>query len=295
VRPPPADAAALAGSERFPITVIVPVRNEEANLPACLASLDGFAAVIVVDSQSTDRTVEIAHAAGARVAQFHWQGGYPKKRNWALDQLDIPTDWVLFLDADEVLTPAFRAALHRRFDPAREAGYWLHYTVHFMGRALRHGVPARKLALFRKQFRYERIEDLGWTKLDMEVHEHPIVEGPVGNIAEPIDHRDDRGVAHLLRRHVDYAAWEVARAQALQSSAGTDVALTPRQQRKYRWLGACWFPAAYFLLQYVVRLGFLDGLPGYRYACMKHWYFATIRLLMIEDRRGRQSAKGASA
>ena len=93
-------------AKTLPITVIIPTRNEAANLGACLRSLKGFAQVVVVDSQSTDDTVAVAHAAGAEVHQFHYSGGWPKKRQWALENLEIRSPWTLLLDADERMTAA---------------------------------------------------------------------------------------------------------------------------------------------------------------------------------------------
>src|ERR1700732_694790 len=89
---------------KLPVSVIIPVRNEAKNLPRCLQALRDVGEVYVIDSQSTDDTVEIARSHGAQVVQFHYQGGWPKKRQWALNTLPIAYDWVLLLDADEVLT-----------------------------------------------------------------------------------------------------------------------------------------------------------------------------------------------
>ncbi|MGD0792406.1 MAG: glycosyltransferase, partial [Terriglobales bacterium] len=89
----------------LPVSVIVPVRNEARNLPRCLESLAGVGEVYVIDSQSTDDTVSIAQSCGAKVVQFHYAGGWPKKRQWAMDTLPLAYDWILLLDADEVLTP----------------------------------------------------------------------------------------------------------------------------------------------------------------------------------------------
>ena len=92
--------------QKLPVTVIIPVRNEAKNLPRCLRSLGEVGEVIVVDSHSTDATVEIAREFGAQVVQFHYQGGWPKKRQWAMDTLPLAYDWVLLLDADEVANSA---------------------------------------------------------------------------------------------------------------------------------------------------------------------------------------------
>src|ERR1700730_11526527 len=90
----------------LPVSVIVPVRNEGRNLRRCLESLCGAGDVYVIDSQSSDDSVEIAREFGAQVIQFHYHGGWPKKRQWALDMLPLRYEWVLLLDADESLTPA---------------------------------------------------------------------------------------------------------------------------------------------------------------------------------------------
>ena len=95
---------ARAVAHGLPISVIVPVRNESRNLPRCLESLALAGEVYVIDSESTDDTVAIAQAHGAKVVQFHYTGGWPKKRQWAMDTLSFAYDWIL-VDADEVLTP----------------------------------------------------------------------------------------------------------------------------------------------------------------------------------------------
>ncbi len=89
----------------LPVSVIVPVRNEASNLPRCLESLRGVGEVYVIDSQSSDGTAEIARSFGAKVVQFHYAGGWPKKRQWAMDTLPLAYDWVFLIDADEALTP----------------------------------------------------------------------------------------------------------------------------------------------------------------------------------------------
>src|ERR1700683_1999594 len=89
----------------LPVSAIVAVRNEERNLAGCLESLREIGDVYVVDSQSTDATVEIARSFGAKVVQFHYQGGWPKKRQWAMESLPLAHDWILLLDADKSLTP----------------------------------------------------------------------------------------------------------------------------------------------------------------------------------------------
>lgn len=269
---------------KLPITVAIPVKNEEINLPGCLARLGRFEQVVVIDSSSTDRTRQIAEDAGATYFNFAWDGHYPKKRNWFLLNHAPATPWVLFLDADEFLTEAFIAELESAIAVDGIDGYWLGYTNFFQHRALRHGVPQRKLALFRVgKALYERIEEADWSTLDMEIHEHAIVAGPVGRIKARIDHHDDRGVIKLIDRHRNYALWEARRTLALYNGppAAWDK-LTDRQRTKYRNLGKWWYAWAYFIWDYIVQMGFLDGHQGFSYAFYKVWYFKTIRLLIRE-------------
>lgn len=269
----------------LPVTVIIPVKNEELNLPHCLAALgQDFDEIFVVDSASTDRTGEIARAHGATLVDFRWNGQFPKKRNWFLENHSPRNDWCLFLDADEVISEAFKAELAAAVKDEGKAGYWLNYTNYFLGRPLRHGVAQRKLAFFRKSAgRYERIDEDHWSALDMEVHEHPQLAGDVGEIAARIDHRDFQGLGKFIARHLDYARWELGRYEKLVGSPEFE-RLTDRQKAKYRHIEKSWFPLAYFLLAYIGKRGFLDGSSGFQYAFYKAWYFNSIRLMIREKK-----------
>ncbi len=277
----------------IPITVAIPVKDEERNLARCLSRLGQFAHVVVIDSNSTDRTVAIAVEHGAEVVQFAWDGRYPKKRNWFLATCPIYTGWVLFLDADELINDTFCDAVRAAIVDTPHRGFWLNYTNYFLGKPIRHGVAQRKLALFRVGgIFYERIEEQAWSALDMEIHEHPIVDGSVGEIAVRIDHDDYRGIAKFIDRHRNYAMWEAKRYRTLAGLGSGNVTgnvigngdFSPRQRRKYRHLAAWWFPAAYFVMTYIVKLGFLDGRAGFLLAFYKAWYFTSIGVLIREER-----------
>lgn len=278
----------LKNTTLLPVTVVIPVKNEEANLPDCLAALKRFEYVVVVDSGSSDSTVEIAEQAGAEVIQFEWDGRFPKKRNWVLRNYHFKNKWVLFIDADEVVSDAFCDELGKKIARADFCGFWLKYTNYFMGARLMHGVPQRKLACFQVGAgEYEKIEEENWSNLDMEIHEHPVLEGEIDEIGTPIDHRDFRGLARFLDRHIDYARWETSRYLKIQSNDdGVTSRFTGRQKFKYQHLESRWFASFYFFYTYIIRLGFLDGSAGYQYASYKRWYFQTVRNL-IRERRGR--------
>jgi glycosyltransferase involved in cell wall biosynthesis len=270
----------MTQKQKIPVTAAVPVKNEAAALPACLVPLGQFAEVVVIDSGSTDATAEVAHSFGARVVAFRWDGRYPKKRNWFLLNDPPSQPWVLFLDADEIVDDAFCDAVAQAISRNDAEGYWLSYRNYFLGRPLRHGVAQRKLALFKVGAAlYERIDEDAWSSFDMEIHEHPIVKGRVGEISVPIEHRVDRGLAHFLKKHVEYAAWEAQRLAALRGSPDSWSTLTARQRFKYKNLTKWWYPLFYFLFAYVVKQGFRDGAAGLYYALYKAWYFHSIRLL----------------
>ena len=268
-----------------PVTVIVPVRNEERNLSVCLSKLRSFKEIVVVDSDSTDRTVAIAQAGGAKVIQFRWNGQYPKKRNWVLQNYEFQTDWVLFLDADEEVTPEFEVELAASIDNPGYSGFWIRYQNLFLGRKLRFGVPQRKLALFMiRKGAYERIDENRWSGLDMEIHEHPIINGAVGEIRAPIIHHDFKTIYRFIERHNEYSNWETQRYIALRKS--TWKSLTTRQRLKYSLIASSLFPFAYFLFAYIIRGGFLDGRAGFHYAILKFAYFHQISLKIREQQIG---------
>lgn len=271
-------------TDNVAVSVVIPVRNEEANLQTCLARLGSFDEVIVVDSGSEDRTSQIAAEHGAQVIQFQWDGHYPKKRNWVLLNHRFRNDWVLFLDADEQVTPDFCSEVQQAIEGQGCDAFWLSYNNYFLGRPLQHGDQQRKLALFKVgKGLYEKIDEDAWSGLDMEVHEHPVIAGGVGEIRARIDHRDDRGIAKFVVRHKDYAIWESRRTlQLRKSDPASWRQLTDRQVKKYQNIDKWWFAPTYFCWSYIFRRGFLDGYAGLSYAFYKLWYFWTIRLLILE-------------
>ena len=110
----------------IPVTVIVPVKNEAKNIENCLRRLTRFDEVVVVDSGSTDQTLELAQHWGAKVVQFKWDGHFPKKRNWTLDHVSLRNEWVLFLDADEWIDESFVTEVSEKIQ-GPEVGFWLHF------------------------------------------------------------------------------------------------------------------------------------------------------------------------
>lgn len=258
------------------ISIVIPVKNEEKNLPRCLDLLKGFSEIIVVDSGSTDSTKEIAEKWGARFINFEWNGKFPKKRNWVLRNERLKNDWVLFLDADELPSKEFIEEIKERVGREDYDGYWITFINYFMGNQLKHGDKFRKLPLFKVgKGEYEKIEEDSWSHLDMEIHEHPIIEGNVGSIKAPIIHNDYRGLEHYIQKHNAYSSWEARRYLKLKEE-GFDQ-LNKRQRLKYKLIEMGLMSTAYFIGSFFLKAGFLDGRTGYDFARFKANYFLQIQ------------------
>lgn len=259
---------------KISVSVLIPIRNEAANLPRCLASVAWADEVIVVDSQSTDGSIDIATARGANVVQFHFNGTWPKKKNWALATLPFRHEWVLILDADEVMPPGSAAeirALLASGDTAC-AGYWINRRFMFMGGWLRHSYyPNWNLRLFRHRLgRYEQLVQGATHSGDNEVHEHIQVAGATGRLRAEMDHYAFPSIDVFIEKHNRYSNWEAqldfesGLATAAPQLQSAPVSLRRRLKRWSRHLP--FRPTLRFLYVYVLQRGFLDGARGYYFA-----------------------------
>lgn len=268
----------------LPVSVVIPVKNEEKNLPHCLELLSNFSEVIVVDSSSTDKTSDIVREYGYQLINFEWNGQFPKKRNWVLRNVPLQNEWVLFLDADEFVTDTFKTELINAINSEEYCGFWLSYKNHFLGKSLKHGIKMKKLALFKKsEGGYEWIDEKEWSHLDMEIHEHPIIKGKVGEIKSPLIHLDYKDLSHYIAKHNEYSTWEANRYIKLLQTQNKK--LTFRQKIKYKLLNTWSFGLIYFLLNYVVYLGFLDGREGYIFSVYKMHYFFNVNVKIFEIKK----------
>ncbi len=268
------------------LTIAIPVRNEEQNLPKCLAHIgtDLAVQVVVIDSGSTDRTVEIAKEWGAEVINFAWDGKFPKKRNWYLRTHRPLTKWVMFLDADELLTDEFKTELRNTLQRQEDyVGYWLRYTVYFLNRQNKGGYFLHKLALFQVGAgEYERIDEEQWSRLDMEIHEHPVLTGKIGTIRSKIDHKDLRGVSYYVTKHNEYSSWEAARFLRLSNDTQAKQRWSWMQRIKYGLMQTPLLGPIYFLGSFFLMGGFRDGTRGFTFAILKMAYFSQIYLKIRE-------------
>jgi glycosyltransferase involved in cell wall biosynthesis len=265
---------------KVPVSILIPIKNEAANLPRSLASIFWADEVIVVDSQSSDTSARIAEAHGAQVVQFHFSGQWPKKKNWALENVAFRHEWVFILDADEVMPPSaeqeFREIVSDSNHPVD--GYWINRRFRFMGKWLKHAYyPNWNLRLFKHRLgRYEKLTEADTASGDNEVHEHVLVNGKTGRLRCEMDHYAFPSVDVFVQKHNRYSNWEARVAldrflkgsnRALQSK---EVGLRRRIKQVSQSLPSR--PLLRFLYVYFWQLGFADGIEGYHFARLHALY-----------------------
>ncbi|OLP16462.1 glycosyltransferase [Leptolyngbya sp. 'hensonii'] len=282
---------------KIPVSVLIPAKNEELNLPACLTSVARADEVFVVDSQSSDRTGEIAERYGAQVVQFHFNGRWPKKKNWSLENLPFRNEWILIVDCDERITPELWEEIATAIQNPAFNGYFLNRRVFFLGKWIRHGgkYPDWNLRLFKHQAgRYENLntEEIRNTG-DNEVHEHVILQGKVGYLKEDMLHEDYRDIYHWLERHNRYSNWEarvylnLLTGKDETGSIGANLFGDAVQRKRFLktiWVRLPFKPMLRFILFYIIRLGFLDGRAGYIYGRLLSQYEYQIGVKLYELR-----------
>lgn len=259
-----------------PLSVLIPVKNEEYEIVECLRSVSWADEIVVIDSSSCDRTRELAMAAGASVIQFHFRPGGPKKKNWALDNVDFRNEWILILDADERITEELAVEIQQTLrNPGGNVGFFINRQFFFMDRWIKHAgyYPSWNLRLFKRTLgRYERLEEVLDTQSgDNEVHEHVILNGPIRFLKAPMQHFAYRSIEQFVTKHNRYSNWEAQAGHLATQSLGgnTKIQRDLDQRRTLKRLGRL-LPCphwARFFYHFVVRGGFLDGLPGY---CLCH-------------------------
>jgi len=277
------------------VSVLIPVKNEEANLPACLESVRWAEEVFVVDSQSTDGTTRVAEAAGAVVVQFHYQPGGPKKKNWSLANLPFGNEWVLIVDADERVPPELAAEIRQSAGRATGPdGYYLNRRLIFLGRWIRHcgWYPSWNLRLFRHRLgRYETVDVDAPHTGDNEVHEHVVLQGQAGYLRHDLLHHDYKSLFHYIERHNRYSDWDSAvylnlRRQPVGQPDPLHGPLRRKRLLKRVWVRLPFRPLLRFLYMYIVRAGFLDGAAGWHFCLLAsiHEYHISVKM---RERRGR--------
>jgi glycosyltransferase involved in cell wall biosynthesis len=264
----------------LPVTAIVLTLNEERNLRACLESVAPFVErILVVDSGSRDGTREIAEHFGCGFHEHEWKN-YATQFQWALDNLPIASEWVLRLDADERWRPEGFAELAAIIRQPDVAGVYVRMQIFFMSRWMKHGgvYPNDFLRVFRRSGAF--IEQR-W------MDEHIRVAGrAVSSRIDVIEANYDRqsNLGLWIAKHNSYSTREAADVitekygvRALDSVAALGQGKTERKrwvkERIYYRLPLFVRPFLYFFYRYVLRMGFLDGIPGFVFSVLQgFWY-----------------------
>lgn len=274
------------------LTVIILTLNEERHLAGCIASLEGVAdTIVVVDCLSTDATLDIALAHGAQVIQREWVN-HATQFNWALTQLDENTDWVLRIDADEVLTPELVAAIRKRLPelgPDIE-GVNVGRRMTFQGKLIRWGgvFPVKVLRLFR----YGRGQcENRW------MDEHIKVAGRTVDLAGELIDDNLNSLTWWTDKHNRYASREAVDLLNLEYGFmpyDSVASLRSGQAGVKRWVKETLYARlpggfrafAYFFYRYVIRLGFLDGQAGMAFHFLQgFWYRYLVDAKVAEVKR----------
>lgn len=271
------------------LTAIVLTKNEEANIAACLKSIEGFAKrVLVIDSGSGDRTRSIAAGLGAEVLE-HPFSYYAAQFNWGIDNGNIRTKWTLRLDADERFTPEVCAHCEKLM--ARHAddevnGIVIESDFYFLGKLMKHGgSKKRKIMVFKTGL--GRIEDR-----ERDAHT-VLLSGQTTSIPERFLHYDFKDLTSYIDRYNRYATREMhdylAFVQGKSFDVNTDQQLRRHRKKKFTiyYRAPRFFRSwLWFMYNYYLRLGFLDGKEGYLYHFFEsYWYRFLVDAKIYEHQR----------
>ena len=282
---------------KVPLSFIIPVKNEGENLPRCLASIAWAGEVFVVDSRSTDGTSAVASEHGAKVVQFDFNGTWPKKKNWALENLPFKFEWVFILDADEVLPPEAEQEIAGIIASGNAAldGYWINRRFRFMGKWLRHAYfPNWNLRLFKHRLgRFERISSADTRSGDNEVHEHVVVRGETGRLACIMDHYAFPSIEAFVEKHNRYSNWEAhVELEGLRVAELQKANVGMRRKLKLLSRRLPFRPLLRFSYVYLWQRGFLDGIEGYYFARL-HAIYEFLCVAKAREIAGRVHTEGA--
>jgi glycosyltransferase involved in cell wall biosynthesis len=269
---------------KIPASVLILTLNEEINLPRCLRSVAWSDDIVVLDSFSTDKTVEIAQAAGARIVQRKFDN-WSSHQNWAMANIKFKYLWVYYADADEVVSPELAGAIASVVgNPhCHEVAFGVSRREMLWGRWIKRSsmYPVWILRLFRP-------EKIRWERL---VNPVAVVDGPVGHLKADIIHYSfGKGLAEWVAKHIHYAEFEAmeairSRHAGLEDFWGMFAVGDPVRRRKA--LKAMSYrmplrPLLRFIYMYILRLGILDGWAGLTYCRLIAMYEFMIDLNVKE-------------
>lgn len=250
------------------ITVIILTKNEEKNIEKCIRSAKQIASrILVIDSGSDDKTVELARELGAETFYHAWPG-HAAQFNWALDNCNIDTEWVFRLDADERISKELAEEILQIIGSEKSkgvAGYEMRWRIYFMGKWIKHGGTHKPY--FLRLFRYGkgRVEN----KL---MDEHIIVEGKVEKLEGDLIHYDYKGLDAWLNKHIWYSNLEIQMQDTQIETKGGNQIQKAKRGFYYR-LPMFLRAKIYFWYRYYGQLGFLDGKEGKIFIYLQAYWF----------------------
>jgi glycosyltransferase involved in cell wall biosynthesis len=274
------------------ISVLILTKNEQQDLPDCLASIAWSDDVHVLDSESTDKTLQIAESFGAKITTRAFDG-YASQRNFGL-KLPFKHDWVLILDADERITPELAAEMQAFIatTPMNVAGARMRRRDIWWGRWLKHA----QISPF-----YVRLVRVGHAHYEREINEVLVVDGDIVDLTQPFDHYPfSKGLDHWISKHNTYSRMEaevIAKGALIKPSwrialFGNDFSERRVHQKAifYRLPAR---PFIKFMYMLIARRAFLDGWPGIRYAVLQaiYEYFIVLKTKEIQQSNEFQSFK----
>jgi len=271
------------------ISVIVLTKNEEQDLPACLQSVSWSDDIHVLDSGSTDKTIAIADDHGARVWHHPFES-FGKQRNFALDNLDIRYDWILFLDADELITEKFRRGIINEIKNAGNdiAGFYCCWKMMLEGRWLKHcdNFPKWQFRILHKG--RARFTDFGHGQKEA------AVLGKISYFKEPYLHYGfSKGWFHWVERHNKYSTLEAVDRLGNRPPFKNIFARhgSVRNPALKSWLSRLpGWPMLRFIQAYFFNFGFLEGIPGFIYCINMAYYEFLIQIKMREIKKKQQTS-----
>jgi glycosyltransferase involved in cell wall biosynthesis len=272
------------------VSILILTLNEEANLAECIDSCGWSDDIVVYDSMSDDRTLEIANAKGARVFQRLFDN-YAAQRNAALTAVQYKNPWVLMVDADERVPPELAREIEMAVDRAGAdvALFRMRRKDFFLGKWLRRssGYPSW----------FGRLARLGRVRVEREVNEEYIADGRVGHLEAHLHHYPfNKGIAYWFERHNRYSTMEAITKMSIHKHRIVVRELFARDPiNRRRMLKQFLYrvplrPLVVFLYLYFVRLGFLDGRAGFYFSRMRAVYEMLIDIKVIEARRLQRNA-----
>jgi len=284
--------------EKAPISVIILTYNDEANIRACLESCrDLTDEIFIVDSFSTDRTLELAREYTGKIYQNAWVH-WAHQRNWAMDNLPISNEWVFFLDSDERLTDELKQEIVNTLTGNYQLleGYYIKRNFYFLGRWLKHGGYQSDyiLRLIRKD--KGRVIGIG-------PREYVTLEGRIGKLRAPMLHEDKKNLSFWIEKHNMYSSLDAQEVLKVAASKGLAQHSAGQETRKIEHGSKVWLrekiwarlpilfrPIGYFFYRYFFQLGFLDGKEGLIY-CFLHglWYPFLVDAKYFELKKGLQN------